>query len=187
MHARGRGTTHETGGRAAARSKVVPVLALVVILAAGALAVIAAVPRSPVSARDPEKSPAAGSPVPVTVRPPLPAVPPSAIEALPEPPRPVVRGRPVSELVTLAHVTDDPWVKADIIEELTDRKAREAIPEIAWLLRDSDDSVRHVAADALAQLGADEQVGALRMALASETNARARRSIEQALHELAHE
>lgn len=103
-----------------------------------------------------------------------------------QPPKVRLDHRAVSELIDLARTTPDRWLKADIVDELASRREKASIPTIAGLLHDPDRDVRRVAANALAELDAEDQVPAMRAALATETDGAIRVAFQEALHELGH-
>lgn len=102
----------------------------------------------------------------------------------PEPARVRVENHRTSDLIEMARTTSDRWLKTDVVEELAVRRAREGIPLMVGLLRDGDREVRLVSVNALAELGADDHVQAVRAALAVETDLAVHGALEEALHEL---
>ena len=102
----------------------------------------------------------------------------------PAPARVRLESHRTSDLIEMARTTSDRWLKTDVIEELAVRRAREGIPLIVGLLRDADRDVRRVSVNALAELDADDQVPAVRAALAVETDRAVHGALEEALREL---
>lgn len=112
-----------------------------------------------------------------------------AIVDPPQPPEPTTSSNSLSarsqaELVELIGLTRDRWVKADAVDELAARHARDSASVISSLLRDSDREVRCAAAEALAELGAEDQVASLASATAAESDRVVRSVMKSALVEL---
>lgn len=101
--------------------------------------------------------------------------------ANPPPPPPDLSRTPAADLARSAATSTNPWLQAEVLEELAQRRADETLATALTLLRAGRPDVRLVAADAVKDLGQEEAVPPLRAALQQEPDPTVRLAIQEAL------